>query len=280
MIGNSKYPPGFDINSISTVEVITNPKSKYVYIYTLSDFLYQFLFIMMNPNGINQILTKLNIEINSINSILELILALREFFLNFDIEGTRIFKFKKSQLFKKDIILSTVVGEPPYGTLNLSNIPNGFGSYTNVYTWCATSCKNNYYFGTLDIRSQIYFALVSIISSILNIPGLFDYLITLPQDQIIIITELLNPNFCIGSLTDLSNKKLYFDIINIKSCQKDQITSSGFNTIDGLNPIADDGVRNLNIISHKHENYLLIGTTCYQESNVAKNYLKKIVLDK
>jgi hypothetical protein len=71
--------------------------------------------------------------------------------------------------------------------------------------------------------------------------------LSLPQEIIILITELLNPNFCIGSLIDfqenLINKQLYFDIINIDK-----------------------------------EKYLLIGTTCYQLTNKAKNYLKKLKL--
>ncbi len=37
-----------------------------------------------------------------------------------------------------------------------------------------------------------------------------------------------------------------------------------------MNEQADDGLRNLNIINHNNENYLLIGTTCYQMTNVAK----------
>ncbi len=90
------------------------------------------------------------------------------------------------------------------------------------------------------------------------------------------MTELFNPNFCIGNLEDLANKKLYFDIIKINSIHQDKITSSGFNTSNGLNPLADDGVRNLNIIKHCKDNYLLIGTTCYQINNVAKNYLIKL----
>lgn len=290
LIGNLKYPPGFNINSISTVQVITNPKSEYVYIYTLSDFLYQIAFIINNPNILNKIQTKFNL-VGSNNILLDIILGLRNVILSFDIEGTRIFKFNKSDLFKKcDILISTVVGDSPYNTLNLSTTSNGFDSYTNLYTWCATSYRDDYYFGTLDLRSQIYNLIVLLISSILQIPGLYEFLVTLPQDQIIIITELFNPNFCIGGLENLRDKKLYFDIIKIesKTNYQNKITSSGFNTNNGLNQMSDDGVRNLNIIhnhdydhdhDHDHDHdqhYLLIGTTCYQSTNVAKNYLIKI----
>ena len=94
--------------------------------------------------------------------------------------------------------------------------------------------------------------------------------------QIIIITELFNPNFCIGNLENLPDKQLYFDIIKINSHHQDKITSNGFNINNGLNKNADDGVRNLNIIKHCDNNYLLVGTTCYKVDNVSKNYLIKI----
>jgi hypothetical protein len=275
LIGNLKYPAGFNIDSISTVQVITNQKSKYVYIYSLSDFLYQIASLTNNPDTIQKIQTRLNIQLDQ-NNLLDLILELRKILLDFDIEGTRILKFNKSDLYSDNILISTVVGNPPYGTLNLSNTTNGFNSYTNLYTWSATSCGDNFYFGTLDLRSQIYNTIAILLSAITSNPELYQFLLTLPQDQIIIITELFNPNFCIGNLTDLSNKQLYFDVIKIKSALVDKITSSGFNTSDGLNQMADDGVRNLNIINHCGEKYLLIGTTCYQVDNVAKNYIVKI----
>ena len=280
LIGNCLYPSGFDINSISTVQVITNPKSKEVYIYTLSDFVYQFLFLFNNPIALNKAIEKLDISISSTDSLLDVILAIRKIFLSFDIEGTRIFKFNKCELYhKKNIIFTTVVGNPPYNTLNKSNTTDGYNSYTNLYTWCATSQKNDYYFGTLDIRSSLYVSLVTIIVNLLGNPqGLYQYLITLPEEQIIIITELLNPNFCISSLTDLKNKELYFDIIHIKYDNISKITSDGFNSLDRVNNFSDDGVRNLNIIEScdNKSKYLLVGTTCYQPTNVAKNYLVKI----
>lgn len=278
LIGNDKYPPGFNINSISTVQVITNHKSKYVYIYSLSDFLYQIAFLKNNPNSIQKIQNKLGIKFNQVdqNNLLDLILELRKILLNFDIEGTRIFKFKKSDLYKNDILISTVVGDAPYGTLNLSTTSNGYNSYTNLYTWCATSYRDDYYFGTLDLRTEIYNLLVSLIVSIFTNQNLYQFLLTLPQKQIIIITELFNPNFCIGNLENLPDKQLYFDIIKINSNHQDKITSNGFNINNGLNKNADDGVRNLNIIKHCDNNYLLVGTTCYQVDNVSKNYLIKI----
>lgn len=280
LIGNCLYPPGFNINSISTVQVITNPKSKEVYVYTLSDFVYQFLYLFNNPTALNEAIEKLGITISNADSLLDVILALRQIFLSFDIEGTRIFKFNKCELYnKKDVLFTTVVGYPPYNTLNKSNTSDGFNSYTNLYTWCATSQKNDYYFGTLDLRANLYVSLITIIVELLgNPPGLYEYLITLPEEQIIIITELLNPNFCLGSLTDLTNKELYFDIIHIKCDKISKITSDGFNSIARVNNFSDDGVRNLNIIEScdKKHKYLLVGTTCYQPTNVAKNYLVKI----
>ena len=207
---------------------------------------------------------------------MDLILGLRKILLNFNIEGTRIFKFKKSDLYKDNILISTVIGDAPYGTLNLSKTSNGYNSYTNLYTWCATSCGDDYYFGTLDLRSNIYKLIVTLIYSLYSDPDLYKFLLNLPQEQIIIITELFNPNFCIGNLENISDKKLYFDIIKINSDDQDKITSSGFNTSNVLNEFADDGIRNLNIIKHRNYNYLLIGTTCYQVDNIAKKYLIKI----
>ena len=275
LIGNTKYPAGFDINSISTVQVITNPKTNKVYIYTLSDFLYQILSII-NSNAFNKISNL--IKLNTNYTLLDIILAIRNIFLNFDIEGTRIFEFSKDDLYKiNEITINTVVGDPPYNTLNKSTTSNGYNSYTNGYTWCATSEKNNFYFGTLDIRSTIYSSLVLIIVQFLNNPpGLYEFLISLPEDLIIIITELFNPNFCIGNLEDLEDKKLYFDIINIKNDNISKITSSGFNLLNSINKFSDDGVRNLNIIKSCKNKYLLIGTTCYQPTNKSKNYLYNI----
>jgi hypothetical protein len=234
--------------------------------------------ITNNPGSIQQIQqiqTKLNIQMDQ-NDLLDIILELRNYFLNFNIDGTRIFKFKKSDLYKKNILISTIVGKAPWGTSNLSNTTNGYNSYTNLYTWSATSCGNNFYFGTLDLRSQIYNFIAIILSVLVQIPDLYQYLLELPEDFIILITELFNPNFNISDLDNLSDKKLYFDIIKITSGSRDKITSSGFNVNDGLNENADSGVRNLNIIKHHKENYLLVGTTCYQVNNVAKNYLIKI----
>lgn len=281
------YPPGFNIDSISTVQIITSPSSKYVYIYSLSDFLYQ-ISLINNPSVQKKIQNKIQNKIVILNNdknildqhiLLDFILELRSIVLDFDIEGTKIFRFKKSNLFKKsNPLISTIVGNPPYSTLNLSNTSNGYDSYTNLYTWCATSSGKDFYFGTLDLRSQIYKLIILLLNSFLQIPGLYEFLINLPQDQIIIITELFNPNFCIGNLTDFSNnfsnKKLYFDIIKITDSNvQNKITSSGFNQNNGLNPNADDGVRNLNIIETHKKKQLLIGTTCYQTTNVAKNYL-------
>ena len=210
------------------------------------------------------------------NNILNIILELRKLLLNFDIEGTRIFKIKKSDLFKKDILISTIVGEAPFNTLNLSNTTNGFNSYTNLYTWTATSCGKNFYFGTLDLRTQIYNFIVILITSIIPNPNLYQFLISLPQPQIILLTELFNPNFCLSNLDNLADKQLYFDIIKISCNSQEKITSCGFNSNNGLNNFADEGVRNINIIKHNKKKFLLIGTTCYQTDNVAKNYLLRL----
>ena len=104
LIGNCLYPPGFDINSISTVQVITNSKSKQVYVYTLSDFVYQFAYLFNNPLALSKVIEKLGITISSADSLLDIILAIRQIFLSFDIEGTRIFKFNKCELDGKKML--------------------------------------------------------------------------------------------------------------------------------------------------------------------------------
>ena len=48
----------------SVLQLPIEDKSKYVYIYTLSDFLYQFNFIMNNPNILEKIKNKLEIQTN------------------------------------------------------------------------------------------------------------------------------------------------------------------------------------------------------------------------
>lgn len=276
LIGNKKYPPGFNVDSISTVQVVSNPKTDKVYIYTLSDFVYQFLSIARNPNLLNKILSVISSENN--DSLFNIILAIRKIILGFDLEGTRIFEFSKNKLYgKNDIMFKTVVGSAPYDTINKSITQDGYNSWTNGYTWCATSYKDNFYFGTLDIRSEIYTSIVIILVQLLNNPpGLYEYLISLPEEQIIVITELLNPNFCVGNLEDLKDKKLYFDIININNSNVKKIISDGFNLSDKVNNFSDSGIRNLNIIDGCKGKYLLIGTTCYQLSNKSKNYLLEI----
>ncbi len=270
IIGNELYPDGFDINYISTVQVETNAQTDKVYIYTLSDFLYQ-----IQEQGFNQIIKNKFPDINSISTVLELIKSIQELLLNLDVAGTRILSFNKVDLEKKyPPILKTVVGNPLLNTIVKSNTTNGYNNYLNVYTWASTSEKELFYFGTLDIRDILYKGLVDVIVNILGDPSIKPQLLALPEETIILITELLNVNLCLP--IDFANTQLYFDVIQIDNGNISKITSNGFNNTGYLSETSDSGVRNLEIVTNSTGKYLTIGTTAYQQSNSAKVYVIKI----
>jgi hypothetical protein len=267
IIDNKTYPPGFDIDSISTFQVQTTKCGDIVYIYSLSDFVYQIV-PLISQNNLNSI-------INKDSPMLEIIDGLRKLVSNLDIDGTRIFTISKKSLYKcVSPIITTIIGNVPYATINKSTTTNGYNNFLNVYTWASTNYKNDCYFGTLDIRASIYTGIVNLIISILPIPipGLQYFLLSLPENIIILITEFfLNIDFTLP--IDFTNKKLYFDIIKIDKDQNiSKITSSGFSTSYRLSETADEGVRNLDIVKNKNGNFLLIGSTCYQTTNTAKVY--------
>lgn len=267
LIGNELYPNGFGINSLSTFQI--QPLKDEIYIYSLSDFVYQ-LFSLQNFNQEKILLLLAEFDFN-IFKLLKYIVS------NLDIEGTRVFKINKSDLFQSSIApIYTLVGEPPLNTINLSITNDGYNNFLNVYTWasCADLHENISYYGTLDIRSSIYNLLTEAFK---NNTIIYNYLINLDEKGKILITEiLLNKNFSLP--IDYKNKELYFDVFNIKKNENNyeinKITSNGFISSNPLLP--DEGVRNINVIKNKNGNFLLVGSTCYQEDNVSKNYIIKI----
>ncbi len=272
IVGNSTYPAGFDINSVSALQIQTNRHSEKVYMYSLSDTLYQALGTQLREH--------LKMNINDLTTVLEFLIFVRELINGLDLDGTRIFSFNKKDLFSDDPVqITTLVGTPVYNSINKSTTTNGYNNFANIYAWCSTANCDDFYFGTLDIRSQIYVAIVYILAEIFSVPDLIPILLGLPEFLIILITEIIfDPGFILDSDFNFQDKLLYFDIIKIneKTGFINKITSDGFNPIDGLTPVGDDGVRNLDVVTNCSGSYLLIGTTCYQPSNSAKVYTLKI----
>jgi hypothetical protein len=147
LVGNSKYPSGFNENALSTFQFAFRDNDKYGYFYSLSDFVYQSL-----SNGEN-ILNKININPNL--NVLEILFELRNIIDNLDIKGSKIFKFKKTDLFSKTQII-TLLGDPSFNTTSQTQLSNGYNNFLNVYFWCSTSYDDRIFFGSLDIRSLLY----------------------------------------------------------------------------------------------------------------------------
>lgn len=273
MIGNDHYLDGLGENALSTFQIIFRPNDPYGYIYSLSDFVYQSLSLSNNIVQNNLDLSSLNVN----QSFLNVLFELRELVSNLDITGSKIFKFDTRDLFCSHKIptLTTLVGYPSYHTINESSTSNGYQNFLNVYLWCATSDKDDIYFGSLDIRSLLYSFFVRIMVILYGnlINNIEQILLELPEFLIIYITEIVFNKY-LSFPIDLENKQLYFDIIKLNERQEfSKITSSGFSNTSYFNPYADDGCRNLNIIKNNDQKYLLIGSTCYQKTNFAKNYL-------
>ena len=272
IIGNDFYPAGFSTNSISTFQVETNNNTDIVYIYSLSDFVYQFESLRVQL---------MNSPIQPNITLLDIISLLRESITKLDIDGTHIYSISKKSLYKNEpILVTTIIGNPSHGTINKSSTTNGYNNFCNVYTWSSTSNNHDFYFGTLDIRDQLYILLVNILVNLITDEYLQseikNILLSLPQEIIILITEFfLNEKFVLP--INFIDKKLYFDIIKIDSNQNiSKITSNGFCNNNNLSNTADDGVRNLKIVKNNNDTYLLIGSTCYQSNNSAKLYTIKL----
>lgn len=267
LIGNEVYPAGFGIESISAFQIQTTKKSEYIYLYSLSDMLYQVLGFINNPES------NISQYFENITDFFSFVNAIREIVANLDFDGTRIFVLNKKDLYKSSYpIIKTIIGNAPPKTINLSCTNNGFNNFLNVYTWSSTSdkCQNELYFGTLDLRATIYTSFANIIKSI-N-PVLSEILLSLPNQIIIQLTEyFLNINFSYP--IDFTNTELYFDIIKIDEKHNiTKLTSNGFSNIENLG-LFDSGIRNLNIIKNCNGKFLLSGTTCYQVDNSAKIYI-------
>lgn len=269
LIGNDKYPAGFGIDSLSTFQIQPSPCSDEIYIYSLSDFLYQSLSILQNPERIP----------NPPQKLPEIIAFLREVASNIDLDGTRIFKTKKSHLYKSsppDLI--TILGKAPKNTINNSTTENGNNNFLNVYTWQSINYKKDIFFGTLDVRFPLWQFIAQFIGQQLQNPQITQFLLNLPQPLIIIITEFfLNKNFNFNQfIHTYFDKLLHFDILcyNTDKQQFNTITKTGFSLANPSMP--DDGVRNLDIINNCNGLFLLTGSTCYQPNNSAKLYTLKI----
>ena len=276
IVGGNNYIPGFGINSISTFQVQTSNNSNLVYIYTLSDFVYQLIGITLNGS------TQLAELISNIQSFVDFVNFFRIISAQTDIDGYRVFTINKCDLYKStEPIITTIIGDAPLQTIDNSLSSNGINNFFNIYCWTSTNYVNEFYFGTLDIRSQLYILLISIISNILQID--IEILLNLPEQTIILLTDFFyNPNSFFPSLPlinlpiDLPNKQLYFDVFTIKNLIINKFTSSGYNKSSGINSFGYDGVRNLNVINNKNGKFLLTGTTCYQVENTAAVFIKKL----
>ena len=268
LIGNEKYPNGFGINSLSLFQVESLKDE--ILIYSLSDFVYQGLSLVPNINQEKLILLFVEFEFN-ILKLLKYIVS------NLDIDGTRLFKIKKKDLFKKKLPpIYTLIGDPPINTINISDTTNGYDNFSNVYTWasCNEPKNNKTYYGTLDIRSLLYSSLLILFK---NIPPIYSFLLNLDEKNKILITELLFSSD-ITTPINYKDKEFYFDVFSIQKDDKQniikKITSNGFK--ESKPKLPDDGVRNINIITNSKGRFLLVGSTCYQEENVAKNYILKL----
>lgn len=269
LIGNNKYAAGFGIDSLSTFQIQPSPCSDEIYIYSLSDFLYQSLSILQNPERIPK-------PPKGIKQIIEF---LREVASNIDLDGTRIFKTKKSHLYKPsppDLI--TILGEAPKNTINNSTTNNGNNNFLNVYTWQSTHYKKDIFFGTLDVRFPLWQFIAQFIGQQLQNPQITQLLLGLPEPLVIIITEFfLNKNFNFNQfIKTYLDKLLHFDVLcyNTDEQKFDTITKTGFSLAKPSMP--DDGVRNIDIINNCNGLFLLTGSTCYQPNNSAKIYTLKI----
>ena len=265
VIGNDLYEPGFGIDSLSTFQFQSSPNNEYLYIYSLSDFLYQFLSIQ-NTNKLAQ---------RSLGSFEDSVKEFRLLAANLDLAGTRIFRIKKSDLFNGNApYVTTVLGSPPIGTINGSYTGDGYNNFLNVYTWESTADNNDLYFGTLDIRETAYLGLVDILIGAIGLPEIKPILLAAPENIRIAVTEyLLNINFSIP--LKFEDKQLYFDVIKIDGDGIiSKVTSNGFREANPSLP--DEGVRNLDIVENQNGKFLLTGSTCYQPNNSAKLYTLKL----
>ena len=269
LIGNNYYPSGFNEPAISTFQTQSNGTNQLI-IYSLSDFLYQFLAILPKLNLLFQ-------DVNSINdlkSIEELILNIRALFKNVDIDGFKVLYLNKDDLYNnKYPPITCLIGEPPINTINKSVAGNGNNNMYNVYAWQSTFDKENknIYIGSLDLGASIYDSLIGLVQN--TYPLLYIILKNLPEDIKILILYILieKPTLPIN----FYDKKFYFDVIELNHMnQIKTITTDGFKK--AKKNLLDEGVRTISIIKNENGKFLSVGTTCYQTENAASVYILKI----
>lgn len=270
LIGNDYYPPGFDEDAISTFQTQSNGTSRLI-IYSLSDFLYQFLAILTKLNSTENGL----FQNSSLSDIEPTILKIRELFKNVDINGFKVFYLDKNELYNSEVNPSIycLIGEPPINTINKSTSGNGHNNLYNVYAWQSTCdiINDKVYIGSLDISDSIYNFLIGIIEN--TYPLLYMILKNLPENIKILILDILieKPSLPI----DFRDKQFYFDVLEIDPSNKvDTITTNGFKTSQPK--LSDEGVRTLMVIKNENGKFLSVGSTCYQLNNVAKIYTLSI----
>jgi hypothetical protein len=271
LIGNNYYPSGFDEPAISTFQTQSNGTSQLI-IYSLSDFLYQFLAILPK---INLLLQDVNSNsINDLKSIEEIILKIRELFKNVDLNGFKVLYLNKDDLYNNEYPpINCLIGEPPINTINKSVAENGNNNMYNVYAWQSTFDKenNHIYIGSLDLSASIYDSLIGLIQN--TYPLLYTILKNLPENIKILILDILiqTPTLPIN----FYDKKFYFDVIEVNHMnQIKTITTNGFK--NAKKNLLDEGVRTISIIKNENGKFLLVGSTCYQKENAASVYTLKI----
>jgi hypothetical protein len=269
LIGNNYYPSGFNEPAISTFQIQSNETSQLM-IYSLSDFLYQFL----------AVIPKLNILLEDIGTIIdfnkieELILKIRALFKNFDIDGFKVMVLDKDDLYKDTYApINCIIGKPPINTIDKSVAENGNNNMYNVYAWQSTFDKdnNNIYIGTLDLGASIYHSLISLLQN--SNPLLYSVLNKLPENIKILILDVLieKPTLPIN----FDDKKFYFDVIEINYLNEIKtITTDGFK--NAKKKLLDEGVRTISVIKNKSGKFLSVGSTCYQKENSASIYTLEI----
>jgi hypothetical protein len=271
LIGNDYYPAGFNENPFSTLQTQSNNTNKLI-LYSISDFLYQFLAILPKIDLI--IKESFQIDNININTIQELIVKIRDLFKNLDVDGYKVLYLDKSDLYKdENPSIYSLIGIPPINTIDKSISINGNNNMYNVYAWQSTFDRDNdkIYIGSLDISESIYNGLIMLVKD--TYPLVYDILQNLPENIKIVILDIFIEKPYIQN--NLNDKKFFFDVIEIDSDNEVKvITTDGFKK---SNPkLSDEGVRTLSIIKNNNGKFLSVGSTCYQPENIAKIYTLRL----
>jgi hypothetical protein len=267
LIGNDYYPPGFNEDALSFFQTQSNGTSRLI-IYSLSDFLYQFLAILPKLELLTNELAGLSFT--GVADIENIVLKIRALFKNVDIDGFKVLYLDKNDLYtNKYPPINCLIGEPPLNTINKSTSGNGHNNLYNVYSWQSTVDvdNNNVYIGSLDISASIYDGIIALIKP--TYPIIYNILYNLPENIKILILDVLINKPTLPIMFD--DKKFYFDVIEIDNNNLIKtITTDGFKRAKPKLP--DEGVRTLSIIKNDKGKFLSVGSTCYQATNSAKIY--------